>query len=454
MKKIFLGTLVLVSVLAIVTITSGQIPESNKIRIFLGLSPVSAENPFPVTASDGSGPLTVDGSINIGTFPDNEPFNLVQIAGGSISLGAKTGALSFPVVFPTDLFGQKVMTSSIPMTIASDQSAVPISGTVTANAGTGTFVVGDGGLSISIDDNASSITVDGTVTANAGTGTFVVGYGGVSISIDDNASSITVDGDLGLSSNDADLDSDAGTDNHEVVTIGLPGSGGHVIGGTATNPLRVDTTGSTTQPVSGTVTANAGTGTFVVGDGVGNLTVDGTVTANAGTGTFIVGDGAGNLTVDGTVTSTPIGSVRAAYTATFSVIAQIGTFLEINGPSSGKTEIIEIFVAKPTSAAQISMNARSTLTTGGTPATRTATPHDSADSAATSVVRQFTADPTEGTLVGEVRAPVQVGTTETMTWTWGESIAKPLVLRPGTEVLTIETNAAATIKGHIMWTEG
>jgi len=445
MKKIFLGTLVLVSVLAIVTITSGQIPESNKIRIFLGLSPVSAENPFPVTASDGSGPLTVDGSINIGTFPDNEPFNLVQIAGGSISLGAKTGALSFPVVFPTDLFGQKVMTSSIPMTIASDQSAVPISGTVTANAGTGTFVVGDGGLSISIDDNASSITVDG---------------------------------DLGLSSNDADLDSDAGTDNHEVVTIGLPGSGGHVIGGTATNPLRVDTTGSTTQPVSGTVTANAGTGTFVVGDGVGNLTVDGTVTANAGTGTFIVGDGvgnltvdgtvtanagtgtfivgdgAGNLTVDGTVTSTPIGSVRAAYTATFSVIAQIGTFLEINGPSSGKTEIIEIFVAKPTSAAQISMNARSTLTTGGTPATRTATPHDSADSAATSVVRQFTADPTEGTLVGEVRAPVQVGTTETMTWTWGESIAKPLVLRPGTEVLTIETNAAATIKGHIMWTEG
>src|SRR5437763_1251161 len=34
--------------------------------------------------------------------------------------------------------------------------------------------------------------------------------------------------------------------------------------GTPTNPVRVDPTGSTTQPVSGTVTANAGTGTFAV----------------------------------------------------------------------------------------------------------------------------------------------------------------------------------------------
>ena len=43
---------------------------------------------------------------------------------------------------------------------------------------------------------------------------------------------------------------------------------------TSANPLRIDPTGTTTQPVSGTVTANAGTGTF---------TVSGTVTANVGT---------------------------------------------------------------------------------------------------------------------------------------------------------------------------
>lgn len=44
--------------------------------------------------------------------------------------------------------------------------------------------------------------------------------------------------------------------------------------GTSGAPFRVDPTGTTTQPVSGTVTANAGSGTF---------TVSGTVTANAGT---------------------------------------------------------------------------------------------------------------------------------------------------------------------------
>lgn len=46
-----------------------------------------------------------------------------------------------------------------------------------------------------------------------------------------------------------------------------------------------------TGAVTGTVTANAGTGTFIVGDGAGalNTIIDsGTVTANAGTGTFAV----------------------------------------------------------------------------------------------------------------------------------------------------------------------
>lgn len=47
-----------------------------------------------------------------------------------------------------------------------------------------------------------------------------------------------------------DLDSGAGTDNHAVIAIGLPASGGHVVGGTSTNPLRTDPTGTTTQPVS------------------------------------------------------------------------------------------------------------------------------------------------------------------------------------------------------------
>lgn len=51
----------------------------------------------------------------------------------------------------------------------------------------------------------------------------------------------------------ADLNSSGGTDYHEVFAIGLPGANGHVVGGTALNPIRTDPTGTTVQPVNGTV---------------------------------------------------------------------------------------------------------------------------------------------------------------------------------------------------------
>jgi hypothetical protein len=47
-----------------------------------------------------------------------------------------------------------------------------------------------------------------------------------------------------------DLDTGAGTDWNLGVSIRLPGSGGSTAGGTATNPIRTDPTGATTQPIS------------------------------------------------------------------------------------------------------------------------------------------------------------------------------------------------------------
>lgn len=55
---------------------------------------------------------------------------------------------------------------------------------------------------------------------------------------------------LTLVGDSADLDSGAGTDSHAGVAVLLPSSGGHVVGGTPTSPLRVDTVASTVQPVS------------------------------------------------------------------------------------------------------------------------------------------------------------------------------------------------------------
>jgi hypothetical protein len=102
--------------------------------------------------------------------------------------------------------------------------------------------------------------------------------------------------------------------------------------GTASNPIRNDPTGSTTQPISATaLPLPSGAATAIkqpalgtagtpsadvisvqgvsggtpqpVSDGGGSITVDGTVTANAGTGPFPVSDNGGSLTVDGAVTA-------------------------------------------------------------------------------------------------------------------------------------------------------
>lgn len=126
-----------------------------------------------------------------------------------------------------------------------------------------------------------------------------------------------------------DLDSGGGV--QYVLGVGLrkAASGGSVELGTSSDPIRIDPIGTTTQPVSGTVTANAGTGSFLVAnaspsnlnaqvfggassgaspngnpvriagtdgtlvrdiltDTTGRVAITGSITANAGTGNFTV----------------------------------------------------------------------------------------------------------------------------------------------------------------------
>src|SRR5579859_3769525 len=107
--------------------------------------------------------------------------------------------------------GQGLMAASIPVVIASNQSAVPVSGTITANAGTGTF------------------TVSGTVTANAGTGTLAVSLAAhQSVNVDECGGTAVAAGQA-------------------VMASSIP-----VV--VASNQSAI--------PISGTVTANAGTGTL------------------------------------------------------------------------------------------------------------------------------------------------------------------------------------------------
>lgn len=180
--------------------------------------------------------------------------------------GAGTDTVSaFGIALPASGGAVAGGTSSNPVRVdPTGTTTQPVSGTVTADAGTGPWPVTDNGGSLTVDapvgtpvnvqigdgtDQAavtaagalqvdgSGVTqpVSGTITADAGTGTFTVSQ-----------TNIATD----------DYDTGAGTSTQSMVGIALPASGGPVAGGTATNPVRTDPTGTTTQPVSGTVTAN------------------------------------------------------------------------------------------------------------------------------------------------------------------------------------------------------
>jgi hypothetical protein len=80
--------------------------------------------------------------------------------------------------------------------------------------------------------------------------------------------------------------------------VALPKAGGAVAGGTTTDPIRTDPTGTTTQPVSGTVTANMGT--------TNGLALDATLTG--GTAKATARGGAKGTTAAADATSTASGA--------------------------------------------------------------------------------------------------------------------------------------------------
>lgn len=110
-------------------------------------------------------------------------------------------------------------------------------------------VGGDGASVVLSTSNPLPVSVQGTAT--------------VSGTVTANLSATTYAGMTALT---ADYDSGGGTQNMPLVGIAVPASGGAVAGGTFTNPLRVDPTGTTNQPVT---------------DGGGSLTVDGAVSLAA-----------------------------------------------------------------------------------------------------------------------------------------------------------------------------
>ncbi len=212
-----------------------------------------------LSVDDGAGSLTVDGTVGVsGTVAVDSELTTAdldtgagtdtravvgvvgsaagggQLIGGDAANGLDVDVTRLPSLpaGANNIGDVDVLTVPAPLSTQGGGLEATALRVTVASDSTGVLSVDDNGGLLSVDDGGGSLTVDGTVTAD-------------------------LTGDL------SDLDSGAGVDSHEVVAIGLPASGGHVVGGTATNPLRTDPTGTTVQPVS---------------DGAGSLTVD-----NAGT---------------------------------------------------------------------------------------------------------------------------------------------------------------------------
>ena len=130
------------------------------------------------------------------------------------------------------------------------------------------------------------------------------------------------------------------------------------------------------------------------------------------------------------------------------------TRIELSGTCATTAKDINFFIAKYSTAA-----------TGGTAGTApTIAPHDSASAAATATIGVYTADPTAGTSVGNIRSgnlqlAVTAGTTATGLYvaSFGDRPSQAIVLRGIAQQIGISLNAentATTVMDIVVeWTE-
>lgn len=114
--------------------------------------------------------------------------------------------------------------------------------------------------------------------------------------------------------------------------------------------------------------------------------------------------GSGGLKVESVLAKDP--TYSASITGLLSVATATDIFT-IRGSASKTVNVLKIMISATRSTTgfnDILLVKRSTANTGGTSTNPTAVPHDSADAAATAVVDAYTANPTVGTLVGQMKS--------------------------------------------------
>jgi len=307
-----------------------------------------------ITANAGTGNFN---NASVGATAATPPADATYV-GGLVTTAVESGLTN------NDMYPLSLTTAGL-LRVDGSNVTQPVSGTVTANAGTGNFTV--------VQATAANLnaTVTGTITANAGTGNF--NNASVSATATAAPGSATFVGGLVTTA------TESGLTNNDIYALSL----------TTTGLLRVDGS-NVTQPVSGTVTANAGTGTFTVGQataanlnatvvGSGNFTVvqptasnlNATVVGNTAAGS---GSATNLVTVQGNAGGTPIpvtGTLTAStdgYATTSSPTYLNNTFNPLSLTLAGALRVDGSAVTQPVSGT-VTANQGGTWTTTVTQAT-------------------------------------------------------------------------------------
>jgi hypothetical protein len=170
----------------------------------------------------------------------------------------------------------------------------------------------------------------------------------------------------------------------------------------------------------------------------------------------------------GEVTQSP--SYRRTYSVTtpfFTPAASATDVGELAGNASNTCTLLACYVTvTPTTAGQVNyfLTKRSTANTAGTAVTDTGIPQNAADSSAVSVCKHYTANPTTGTLVGNVAGASwygnvsQIGGPITFPVYLANPLAKAVTLSGTSQVIALNQNGVTTpIGGNIsitwLWQE-
>jgi hypothetical protein len=300
----------------------------------------------PIT--DNGGSLTVDGSVSIsGSVTVTGTVAATQSGGWTVTANAGTGifAVQSEVQLDYDSGAGSQSLSVFGLALPGNGGAVA--------GGTGTNPVRTdptGSTAQPVTDNGGSLTVDGSVSISGSvtvTGTVAATQSG-SWTVTANAGSGTFTTDQADSAS-LDYDSGAGTVNQTVFGVALPGAGGPVAGGTSSNPIRTDPTGTTTQPVSGTVSVS------------GTVTVSGTVAATQ--------SGSWSVSGSGTFTTAQTNAATADYDSGAGTVTQVmfGVALPASGgPVAGGTATNPLRTDPTGTTAQPVTDGGGSLTVDGT----------------------------------------------------------------------------------------